>query len=178
MTVAPEGPAGSPADVKALRKALGTFATGVTVVTVGGPTPHGMTANSFASVSLDPPLVLVCVDRAAVMHNVLLPTEHFGVSVLGGDQEKVARHFATKWRGLGAPEFETVDWLPGPVTRVPLISGAIAYFECELWRGYDGGDHTIFLGRVLSLRRQDGDGALLFFGGQFRRLEPLPMTGS
>lgn len=173
MTAAPEGPDARLADLKALRRALGTFATGVTVVTVGGPTPHGMTANSFASVSLDPPLVLVCVDRAAVMHNVLRASENFGVSVLGGDQEKVARHFATKWRGLGAPEFETVDWLPGAVTKVPLISGAIACFECELWRGYDGGDHTIFLGRVLSLRRQQGDGALLFFGGQFSRLNPL-----
>ncbi|MBT2212819.1 MULTISPECIES: flavin reductase family protein [Actinomadura] len=170
MTAAPDG-AGT--EAKALREAFGTFATGVTIVTVGGAMPHGMTANSFSSVSLDPPLVLVCVDRTAVMHGVLGAAEHFGVSVLAGDQEGVARHFATRRRGLGASQFESVDWWPGPLTGVPLISGALASLECELWRGYDGGDHTIFVGRVTALRRGAGADALLFHGGKLRRMAPL-----
>jgi flavin reductase (DIM6/NTAB) family NADH-FMN oxidoreductase RutF len=166
------GPVSGQPDPKALRKALGAFATGVTVVTVGGATPHGMTANSFTSVSLAPPLILVCVGRDADMHRILGTTGHFGVSVLSGRQEGVARHFASTWRGLGAAEFDTVDWAPGPLTQVPLINGALASFECELWRSYDGGDHTIFLGRLLSMERQADDDALLFFGGRFRHLDP------
>ncbi|MGC5330187.1 flavin reductase family protein [Micromonospora sp. DT62] len=158
-------------DVTALRRAYGAFATGVTVVTVGGATPHGMTANSFTSVSLDPPLVLVCVDRNAVMHACLSETREFAVSVLTDDQEKVARYFADGRRPLGGEQFDQVDWRPGATTGAPLISGALAHFECEVWRSYDGGDHTIFLGRLLSLeRRADGE-ALLFLSGRFRQVE-------
>jgi flavin reductase (DIM6/NTAB) family NADH-FMN oxidoreductase RutF len=158
------------ADTKVLRRAFGTFATGVTVVTTGGASPHGMTANSFASVSLDPPLVLVCVDRDAIMHRTLVATGAFAVSVLAAHQETVARHFADRWRPLGAAQFDAVDWLPGRCTGAPMIDGAVAHFECELWRTYDGGDHTIFIGRLLSLARQSED-ALLFVQGRFRRLD-------
>jgi flavin reductase len=151
---------------------LGAFATGVTVVTAEGEdAPHGMTANAFTSVSLDPPLVLICIDHSAVMHEVLTSTGHFGVSVLASEQEAVARHFANRWRVLGAAEFEAVDWYPGPLTGVPLISDSLAGFECEVWRSYDGGDHTIFLGRLLSVdRRLDGE-VLAFFDGRFCHLD-------
>ncbi|WP_433496307.1 flavin reductase family protein [Sphaerimonospora sp. CA-214678] len=160
------------ADPKSLRRALGTFATGVTVVTTGGAVPHAMTANSFTSVSLDPPLVLVCVDRCAVMHRHLAASGRFGVSVLADDQEAEARHFADGSRALGAAQFDGVGWRPGRVTGAPLLTGALAWFECELWRSYDGGDHTIFVGRVLSLdRRRDRD-ALLVFRGGFRQIVP------
>lgn len=173
-------PSAEVADRKELRKAFGAFATGVTVVTVGGDNPHGMTANSFTSVSLDPPLILVCVRRDAVMHDILDRVGHFGVSVLAGGQEATARHFANRMRDLGAAEFDAVDWLPGPRTGVPLLSGALVGFECEVWRSYDGGDHTIFLGRLLSMERQaagddddDGDGdVLVFFDGRFCLLDP------
>jgi flavin reductase (DIM6/NTAB) family NADH-FMN oxidoreductase RutF len=160
------------ADRKFLRKAFGAFATGVTVVTVGDGTPHGMTANSFTSVSLDPPLVLVCVDRDAVMHRLLSTTGYFGVSVLAVGQQAAARHFADRSRALGAAEFDAVDWLPGRVTEVPLIKGAVACFECEVWRGYEGGDHTIFLGRLLSVDRPADDDPLLFHDGRLTRLHP------
>jgi flavin reductase (DIM6/NTAB) family NADH-FMN oxidoreductase RutF len=161
-------------DAKLLRRAFGSFATGVTVVTVGGTAPHGMTANSFTAVSLDPPLVLLCVGRDANMHHYLHTADFFGVSVLASHQAPVARHFADRWRGLGAAQFDTVDWLPGRLTGVPLINGALAGFECRLWRTFDGGDHTIFTGRLLSMdRRADGD-ALLFFDGRFRQLSPEP----
>jgi flavin reductase (DIM6/NTAB) family NADH-FMN oxidoreductase RutF len=158
------------ADPRMLRKAFGAFATGVTVVTTGGENPHGMTANSFTTVSIDPPLVLVCVDRDAVMHRALEDTGQFAVSVLAAHQETVARHFADPLRTLGAVQFDAVDWLPGKHTEAPMIEGALACFECDLWRSYDGGDHTIFIGRVLSLERQPDQNALLFSQGRFRRL--------
>lgn len=159
------------ADAKALRRAFGAFATGVTVVTTGGPSPHGMTANSFTSVSLDPPLVLVCVDRDAVMHRTLTTTGTFGVSVLAAHQEQVARHFADRWRPLGMAQFDGISWAAGRRTGAPMIDGAVAQFECELWRTHDGGDHSIFVGRLLSLTRQ-ADDALVFFHGRFRQLDP------
>ncbi|GAA1270080.1 flavin reductase family protein [Sphaerisporangium rubeum] len=159
-------------DVKTLRRAFGTFATGVTVVTTGGTNPHAMTANSFTSVSLDPPLVLICVDRGAVMHQCLSEAGAFGVSVLAAHQEPVAMHFANRWRTLGAAQFDAVDWLPGEATGVPLLSGTLASFECELWRTYDGGDHTIFIGKVLSLHQQTDQEALLVVKGRFRQVGP------
>ena len=157
------------ADPKTLRRAFGAFGTGVTVVTVGGAHPHGMTANSFTTVSLDPPLVLVCVERTAIMHSCLVEEGRFGISVLGTQQESVARHFADRRRPLGRAQFDVVDWRPGALTDAPLILGALAHFECEVWRAYDGGDHTIFLGLLLSLDRRAADDALLFFQGRFRQ---------
>jgi flavin reductase len=162
------------ADPKLLRRAFGAFATGVTVVTVGGRNPHGMTANSFTSVSLAPPLVLVCVDRSAVMHRSLMATRRFAVSVLAARQEEVARHFSNRWRPLGAAQFDAVNWVPGRHTGAPLISGALAWFECGLWRAYDGGDHTIFVGNLLSVDKQQEDDAVLFFQGRFRQVSPEP----
>lgn len=159
-------------DPKQLRRVFGTFATGVTVVTVGGDNPHGMTANSFTSVSLDPPLVLVCVDRQAIMHDNLVTAGHFGVSVLAAHQEPVARHFANRWRPLGQAQFDAVDWVPGRFTGAPLIGGALARFECALWRAYDGGDHTIFTGRLLSAERYSDQEPVLFLRGRFRQITP------
>ncbi|MET8910052.1 flavin reductase family protein [Micromonospora sp. NPDC004551] len=158
-------------DPDTLRRTFGAFATGVTVVTVGGKAPHGMTANSFTTVSLDPALVLVCVDRRAVMHTCLVEADGFGVSVLAADQEDVARYFADRRRPMGGAQFDAVPWLPGRHTGVPLIAGAVAHFECRLWRSYDGGDHSIFLGSLVSLERSADTDALLFLSGRFRQLE-------
>src|SRR5262249_50488198 len=149
-------------DRKDLRRVFGTFATGITVVTVGGRHPHGMTANSFTSVSLDPPLVLVCIDREATMHRHINDAYHIGGSVLAADQEHVARHFADRARARGSAQFESVGWYPGAQTNVPLISGAMAHFECEVWRRYGGGDHTIVTARLLSMGCAEADDALLF----------------
>ncbi|EDY52389.1 flavin reductase family protein [Streptomyces clavuligerus] len=159
-------------DPRELRGAFGTFATGITVVTVGGALPRGMTANSFTAVSLDPPLVLVCVGREAVMHQVLLNAEHFAVSVLAADHREVARHFADRSRPLGSGQFAVGDWRPGTVTGAPLLTGALAHFECAGRARYDGGDHTVFLGEVLALSRAPAGEALLFAGGRFRNLAP------
>jgi flavin reductase (DIM6/NTAB) family NADH-FMN oxidoreductase RutF len=170
VTAEPEALSAS-ADQRMLRKAFGTFATGVTVVTVGGRMPHGMTANSFASVSLEPPLILVCVDRDALMHERLVSAGSFGISVLGADQEHVARHFASRWRGNGLAQSDPVDWVPGGRTGAPLIGSALAWLECGLWQTYDGGDHSIFVGNLLTIERQHAREALLFFGGRFHRLQ-------
>lgn len=158
-------------DPKLLRRTLGAFATGVTVVTVGGATPRGMTANSFTSVSLDPPLVLVCVERDAIMHGALAQNGVFGISVLAAHQEAIARHFADRRRPLGSEQFRPVDSTPGQLTGAPLIVDAVVHLECEVWRMYDGGDHTIFLANVLSLSRLSGDEVLVFLHGKFHRLD-------
>ncbi|MGE5826812.1 MAG: flavin reductase family protein [Micromonosporaceae bacterium] len=161
---------GDVTDTARLRRVLGSFATGVTVVTVGGARPHGMTANSFTSVSLTPPLILVCVGREAVMHESLVESGAFAVSVLAGSQESIARHFADRRRPLGKEQFDVVDWLPGPHTGAPLIAGALAHFECEVRRSYDGGDHTIFVGNLLSLDLGERDDALVVVHGSFLKL--------
>lgn len=166
-------PCADMSDHRALRRILGVFATGVTVVTVGGQTPHGMTANSFTAVSLDPPLVLFCVEHNAVMHRALSQTANFGVSVLAAGQEPVARYFADRSRPVGTEQFASVDWQPGSRTGAPLISGAAAHFECELWRTYAGGDHTIFIGRLLTADSGLDDDALLFLRGRFHQLRPV-----
>ncbi|MEY9211863.1 flavin reductase family protein [Thermobifida halotolerans] len=155
-----------------LRQAMSRFATGVTVLTVGGEHCHGMTANSFTSVSLDPPLALCCVARSARMHRAIARGRHFAVSVLEAGQQEVARHFADRDRPDGPAQFDAVAWLPGPLTGAPLLSGALAWLECEVVEVYGGGDHSIFLGRVLGSARGTGGEALLFFDRGFRRLEP------
>ncbi|MBB4901875.1 flavin reductase family protein [Streptomyces griseomycini] len=176
----PPLPARRDTDAKELRRAFAEFATGVTVVTVGEPSPRGMTANSFTSVSLNPPLLLVCVHNDAVMQQALHPVRHFGVSVLGAAQEAEARHFADHSRPAGLQQFDAVGWSPGATTSVPLIDGALARFECEKWRVYDGGDHTILVGAVVSWSRASavdagaaeagaGRNALLYFRGRFQQ---------
>jgi flavin reductase (DIM6/NTAB) family NADH-FMN oxidoreductase RutF len=169
---APARPA-AVADPRQLRTMFAGFATGVTVVTVGGDSPHGMTANAFASVSLDPPLVLVCIDHDARMHQALRRADAFAISVLAEHQEQVARHFASRHRPHGRAQFAAVDWSPGNRTGAPLIDGALAWFECTVWCVYDGGDHSIFLGRLISADRRDHDDPLVFFDGRFRQFRQL-----
>lgn len=157
---------------------MGQFATGVTVLTAGrGASCHGMTANAFSSVSLEPPMVLCCVSRAARMHEVIMSAQSFAVSILGAGQQELAKYFADWQRPNGQAQFEPVAWRPGERTGAPVLSGALAWLECELVRTYNGGDHTIFLGEVLSAHRGADEGviggepeALLFFGGGFHRL--------
>lgn len=161
-------------DRSELRGVLGLFATGITVLTAGRDTPRGMTANSFTSVSLEPPLVLVCVLRKSAIHEAVLEEKAFAVSVLSARQEHLARHFADRGRPRGAQEFEAVGSFPGRHTGTPVLSDSLAWLECGLAAVYDGGDHSIFLGSVLELGRGAAGDALLYFGGDFHRLEPGP----
>ena len=158
-----------------LRDVMSKFATGITVLTAAGEHCHGMTANAFSSVSLDPPMVLCCIARTAQMHEAILRSRHFGVSVLSGDQERVARYFASRDRPLGIAQFEGIEWFPGRRSGAPLISGSLAWLECELAEVYHGGDHSIFLGTVLEAFQRPGE-ALLFFGGGFHQGLPSPRS--
>lgn len=163
-----------PRDVEpaSLREVMARFATGVTVLTVGGEQGHGMTANAFSSVSLDPPLALCCVARGARIHEAILSARGYGVSLLAADQRDLARYFADRTRPPGMAQFDAVEWTPGPGTGAPLLTGALAWLECELTEAYPGGDHSIFLGRVLSSSRGPGREALLFYSGDYHRLSP------
>jgi flavin reductase len=147
-----------------LREVMSQFATGITVLTAGGVCGHGMTANAFTSVSLDPPLVLCCVARPARFHESVLCAGSFGVSFLAADQR----------RPHGPVMFDAVDWVPGPHTGAPLMAGALAWLECRLDKVYDGGDHSIFLGKVLHSSRGPDRQALLFYGGGYHHVLPPP----
>jgi flavin reductase (DIM6/NTAB) family NADH-FMN oxidoreductase RutF len=132
---------------RTLRSCLGRFATGVVVVTFDGPDgPRGVTVNSFTSVSMEPPLVLVAVARGARSHDVL-KGRPFCVNVLGAEQEPIARQFAGTGRG-------TAVWVED--AAVPRLAGVLAHLECRPWRHYDGGDHTLFLGEVVGFDYRDG----------------------
>jgi flavin reductase len=151
-----------------LREVMSWFATGVTVVTVGGGHLHAMTANAFSSVSLDPPSVLCCVSHSAVLHKTITAAGHFGVSITAAEQEELVRFYSDQRRPLGPAQFEGVDWRPGPKTGAPLLAGALAWLECELEAAHDVGDHAIFIGRVVTSLRGPGRAGLLFFGGAFQ----------
>lgn len=156
------GSAAGGLDALALRSGLSRFATGVCVVTVAGEDgAHGLTVNSFTAVSLDPPLVLVSIGKNARGHR-LLGDAPFAVSVLGAEQEAVARHFS------GEPHPNCVHWAQGRI--VPTLAGALATFECLPWRTYDGGDHSLFVGEVVHLDYRAGDG-LGYFSSRFAIVE-------
>ena len=154
-------------DLKSYRNALGRFATGVTVITTVAPDGvHGMTANAFTSVSLDPPLVLVSVAKQARTHEYLSQARRFGVSILSAEQEPFAWHFAGRPRdGLKTP----FVWK----REVPLLQDALAHLVCSVETAYPGGDHTLFLGRVEELWYRDGS-PLAVYRGRFFGLIPLP----
>jgi flavin reductase (DIM6/NTAB) family NADH-FMN oxidoreductase RutF len=158
-----------------LRGVMSKFATGITVLTAGGEHCHGMTANAFSSLSLDPPMVLCCIARTAQMHEAILRSRHFGVSVLSAEQEHLARYFASKNRPRGLAQFDEVDWFPGTHSGAPLLSNSLAWLDCALAEVYHGGDHSIFLGTVLDAFQRPGE-ALLFFGGGFHQGLPKPRS--
>ena len=145
------------------RRTLGMFATGVTVITtLVGDQIHGMTANAFMSVSLQPPLILISVDRRARMNSFLREDVRFGVSVLEEGQSALSDRFAGRPGDDFEPAFEIVD-------DTPLVDGALAGFVSNVVRSYWGGDHSLFLGRVEFARTGEGT-PLLFHGGRYERL--------
>lgn len=153
------------------RTVAGRFATGVTVVsTAAGETVHAMTVNAFASLSLDPLLVLVCLDRDATMHELLGRSGSFAVTVLARQQERLSLHFASSGRPQGHGQFEDVPWRPSPVSGAPLLEGGLAWMDCTVTAVHDGGDHSIFVGRVDDMGLGEPDEPLVFFAGGYRRL--------
>jgi 3-hydroxy-9,10-secoandrosta-1,3,5(10)-triene-9,17-dione monooxygenase reductase component len=145
------------------RNVLGQFATGVTIITaIDGDEPAGVAANSFTSVSLDPPLVLFCVARSSSTWPRIERARKFAVNILGEHQEEVSRLFATR----GADRFSQVDWHLG-VGGSPVLDDCIAYFDCEFWAEYDGGDHIIVVGIVLDFGVTHDAGPLVFYKGRY-----------
>ncbi len=136
-------------DVEHFRRALGQFATGVTIVTTLAPdgSPIGLTANSFNSVSLEPPLVLWSLSRRAASLEVFRNRSHYAVNVLASDQIQVSRRFGSGKNYLAGGRFENIDWRPGN-HGIPLLTGCCAWFECFNRSRYDEGDHIIFVGEV------------------------------
>jgi flavin reductase (DIM6/NTAB) family NADH-FMN oxidoreductase RutF len=152
------------------RHVLGHFASGVTVVTAwdGEGRPTGLTASAFSSVSLDPPLVLVCVEHRAHSYPALRRSGGFAVNILAAAHEGLSRRFAT----TSPSKFDAVAYHQGP-QGLPLLSGALAHLECRTVHAYPGGDHTIFVGEVESASARRG-APLLYYRGRYARLRPAP----
>ena len=145
-----------------LRQTLGRFASGVTVVTcLGDKGPCGITANSFSSVSLDPPLILWNIAKVSNSLRAYLAAEHFAINVLGADQRELSHHFAQSDHTV----FKGIEYFVSE-HGVPMLPGAIASFECRTRETHDCGDHFIIIGEVERFASNDGD-PLLFFGGDY-----------
>lgn len=154
-------------DPDAFRAALGRFATGVTVVTTTDASgrDHGMTVSAFASVSLEPPLVMICIEKTASIYEVLLAAEYFAVNVLCSKQEAVARRFAE----TGAQRFKGIGYRAGQ-RNVPIIDDVLAYIECRSFARHEGGDHTLILGETETAFVRDAR-PLLYYRGGYAQLE-------
>jgi len=153
-------------DAASFRAVLGHFATGITVITaMDGDEPVGLAANSFTSVSLDPPLVLVCMAHTSATWPAIRDSGHFAVNILGEHQEDTCRRFGAKT----GDRFEGVGWDHGK-TGSPILHGAIAYLDCVIDAEHEAGDHMIVVGRVVDLGMPTEGGPLLFWRGGYARL--------
>jgi flavin reductase (DIM6/NTAB) family NADH-FMN oxidoreductase RutF len=149
------------------RRALGAFATGVTVITTHGPgEQYGMTANAFSSLSLDPPLVLVCVKSGTAGSESIARNGVFAVNILGAEQEAVSRYFASKDRPRGEEAFRDVPHAFS-VTGSPILAGSACHLDCRVTATHEAGDHVIFIGEVLALGLEEDARPLLFHHGQY-----------
>ncbi len=169
-TVEREDQAGEPETFDAFnfRRALGAFPTGVTIVTTRDEAgaPVGMTANSFSSVSLDPPLILWSIMRSALSFETFMRASTFAVNILGEGQQDISNRFARP----GGDKFASVKFENG-LGGAPLFPGCAAQFECQMHNQFDGGDHVILVGEVKTFRHWDRS-SMVFTGGRYRALSP------
>ncbi len=158
-------------DTRALRNALGRFATGVAVVTAIDPDGHpiGLTVNSFSAVSLSPALVLWCLDNRSHNLEAFRRASHHAINILAAEQQDISNRFAT-WP---TDRFAGLDWQPG-VGGAPVFPGCCAHFEVANENAVPGGDHTIFIGRVENFAETESLAPLLFASGRYRRLADTP----
>ncbi len=157
----------TPDTARPFRDALGRFATGVTIVTINRPTgPMGFTANSFTSLSMDPPLVLWSLAKSAQRYPFFAEAGHFAIHVLAADQLHLIDRFHRNGPGFEGLKHDL------SANNVPLLAGALARFECDLHTTYEGGDHLIVVGRVQRVACEDG-APLVFLEGRFRRFSAM-----
>ena len=154
---------------------MGCFATGVTIITLDlEGEVHGMTANAFASVSLDPPLLLVCVDHSARTHAHMHAKKRFGVNILAEDQREISEYYALPVHTHERAEEEGGARFERTAQGTPILHGALAYLECRLQSAQKAGDHTIFIAEVEDVVVRHGE-PLLFFRGKYRKIgEEVP----
>jgi len=154
-------------DPDSFRSVLGRFASGVTVVTAvdGAGREHGMTVSAFCSLSLDPPLVLVCIDHDASMHELLHETSHFAVNILSSRQEALSRRFSHP----EADRFDGIGYTRG-ASGVPILDDVLAWLECRIVARHAAGDHTIVIGQA-EAGETSGDRPLLYYRGGYAALE-------
>ncbi len=153
-------------DPRTLRDALGCFATGVTVVTcLKDGVPAGLTVNSFTSVSLEPPLLLVCIHKLAASAEALVTASHFAINVLQTGQQPASITFSTRVED----RFGKTPWSCGEA-GAPILEASLGVFECERFAVYDGGDHHILVGQVVKASFDGSLDPLLYFRGRYRRL--------
>jgi|SRR5208282_861343 len=155
-----------PIEKNELRRVMGHFATGVTVITTFRKSGemHGLTANAFTSVSLVPPLLLICVDKKAESYACFDETRAFTVNILASDQEDLSRKFAVS----GGQKFDGVSYHIG-ANGAPILAGSVGYIECKVTAAHDGGDHTIYVGEIEQAETRETK-PLLFFRGGYREL--------
>ena len=148
------------------RRACGRFATGITIATVldAQGLPHGLTVNSFTSVSLDPPLISICLGHAVTMIDAFRESKYFGINILAESQQPLSDRFARK----GCDRFEGIEWYRGE-TGAPLLPGVLAALECEQRQRFTAGDHDIFIGEMLKAEIGDGE-PLIYFASRYRGL--------
>jgi 3-hydroxy-9,10-secoandrosta-1,3,5(10)-triene-9,17-dione monooxygenase reductase component len=156
-----------PVDARTLRQTLGRFVTGVTVIALESDGEvRAMTANSFTSLSLDPPLVLFCLGKDTKAGRHIRSVSGFAVSILGHDQQDLSSYFAGSWRNDQPPPFSFTTWDGGP-----RLEGCIAALGCRVHAIHEGGDHWIVVGQVIATYRGDeGGNPLVFFGGKYTSL--------
>jgi len=159
-------------DAPRFREVMGRFATGISVVTAfEGDRPQGITVNAFSSVSLDPALVMVALDRSRFITPMVRTAGRYAVNVLGADQQALSDCFAHAPVSPGREAFCGASWSAGP-TGLPLIDGAIATLECTIVETFSAGDHDLFIGRVDSLQEHGGAVApLLYYRRRYLRVE-------
>lgn len=156
----------TPCDSAVFRRSIGHFASGVAVITTShGSQDFGMTASAVTSLSLEPPMLVVCINRKAPTHEAVRSRDRFAVNVLARHQERLARHFATP----SSDKFAGVEVTTGEL-GMPLLDGCVANFECEVVSKATGGTHTIFIAEVLTAMAHSRRDPLLYYCGRFGRL--------
>jgi flavin reductase (DIM6/NTAB) family NADH-FMN oxidoreductase RutF len=151
-----------------LKQAMRVYPQGVTVVTVESGGPKGLTVSSFTSVSLDPPLVLVSISKGSGLHDVMHEAKAYAVNFLADDQKSVSDRFAG--RTDKKDRFEGIRFTKG-LTGSPIIAGSRAVIECRAWRTYDGGDHSILVGEVVSAKALSSKKPLVYYSQQYTTTE-------